>query len=392
MTLVIATLAGEIGVKGRTTRSRMVKELIRNVKAYVSLSSWSAEGGVLVLDVDGDPSPLSRVFGIARYAIATEVLYSDLNDLVSRALPAARDSVKGRRFAVRARRVGESRFTSLDVERELGAALRPFSAGVDLESPDVTVNVYIRAQGLAYVYTKQREGGRGLPVGVAGRTVALVSGGIDSPVAAWMMMRRGVVPVILNLAIGREQHKRAVLEEARALRVWSGAHDLRVYFIDGLPVLSSLVRVREPLRVVALKRVMYRLAEALARKVRAHSITTGESLSQASSQTMWNLDAEERGISIPILRPLIALDKDEIIGLARRIGTYEVSSRVPEYCAVAQASTTMAMPEEVDEAEGSMGVDYDALVRGAEVYFVTQMGVKPLAGKAGQVERSSEGS
>jgi thiamine biosynthesis protein ThiI len=381
VTLVVATLAGEIGIKGRSTRSRMVRELVRNVSAVVQLRSWSVEGGVLTLEVDGDPSALSRVFGIAHYATATEVRYSDLADLVSRASQLLSETVKGRRFAVRARRLGEDRFTSLDVARELGAALRPLSAGVDLESPEVEVHVDVRSRGLAYVYVNPREGARGLPVGVAGRTVALVSGGIDSPVATWMMMKRGVVPVMLNLALGREQHRRAVLEEAKVLRAWSGAHDLRVYFVDGLPVLSALANVKGYLRVVVLKRVMYRLAETLARAVGAHSITTGESLSQVSSQTMWNLEAEERGISLPVLRPLIGMDKDEIVALARRVGTYDISARVPEYCAVAQESTTRATPEEVDEAERAMGLDYRGLIEGAEVYVVGRAEVVRVEGQ-----------
>jgi Thiamine biosynthesis ATP pyrophosphatase len=142
----------------------MVRELVRNVSAVVQLRSWSAEGGVLILEVDGDPSALSRVFGIAHYATAAEVRYSDLADLVSRASQLLSETVKGRRFAVRARRLGEDRFTSLDVARELGAALRPLSAGVDLESPEVEVHVDVRSKGLAYVYVNPREGARGLPV------------------------------------------------------------------------------------------------------------------------------------------------------------------------------------------------------------------------------------
>jgi len=253
----------------------------------------------------------------------------------------------------------------------------------------------VRSRGLAYVYVNPREGARGLPVGVAGKTVALVSGGIDSPVATWMMMKRGVVPVMLNLAIGREQHGRAVLEEAKVLRAWSGAHDLRVYFVDGLPVLSALANVKGYLRVVVLKRVMYRLAETLARAVGAHSITTGESLSQVSSQTMWNLEAEERGISLPVLRPLIGMDKDEIVALARRVGTYDISAHVPEYCAVAQESTTRATPEEVDEAERAMGLDYRGLIEGAEVYKVGRAEVVRVDGQRaaeGEAEKRSTSS
>lgn len=375
MTTVVATLAGELGIKGRPTRAHMVNELIRNVSATVRLRSWRAYGGTLVLEVDGDLSALSRVFGIAHYSAATPVKYEDLQDLTRKASALVVEDVRGRRFAVRARRAGgEDRFTSTDVNRELGAALLQASAGVDLESPEVTVYVDIVERGLAYVHTGLAEGARGLPVGVAGRTVALVSGGIDSPVATWMIMKRGVVPLVLNLSIGGEEHRRAVLEEVRALRAWSGRHDIKVFFVDGIPVMKGLAEVRRELRVVTLKRVLYRLAEALAIREGAHSITTGESLSQVSSQTMWNLEAEEHGIELPVLRPLIAMDKDEIAEVARRIGTYSVSAKVPEYCAIAQASTTRARVEDVIKAEQAMNLDYRELVKSAEVVKVSPEG------------------
>jgi thiamine biosynthesis protein ThiI len=96
---------------------------------------------------------------------------------------------------------------------------------------------------------------------------------------------------------------------------------------------------------------------------------------------MWNLEAEERGISLPVLRPLIGMDKDEIVALARRVGTYDISARVPEYCAVAQESTTRVRPEEVDEAERAMGLDYRGLIEGAEVYVVGRAEVVRVEGQ-----------
>ena len=376
MAVVIATLAGELGIKGKATRSHMVSELIANIKSAVNLKDYQVMGGTLVLNVEGDVGGLSRVFGIAKYAPAVQVKYSDLSDLVAKASEAAKDDVKGKRFAVRSSRShDEDRFTSMDINRALGSALLPYSGGVDLEDPEVTVHVDVVSRGLALVYTDARQGARGLPVGVAGRTVSLVSGGIDSPVATWMMMKRGVVPVMLNLDFGGGAQRQAVLEEAKVLRAWSGRHDIKVYFVDGLEVLKSLAQVRRDLRVVVLKRVMYRLAEELSRREGAHSITTGESLSQVSSQTMWNLEAEEYGISLPVLRPLIGMDKDEIVSLARRIGTYELSSKVPEYCAISQSSTTRANLEDVVSAEQAMNLGYRELVSSAEVVKVTRDGL-----------------
>ena len=380
---MLATLSGEVAIKGAGTRSFWVRELVKNVAATVPLKSWRVVGGYIEMEVDGDPSPLSRVFGLASYAPAVQFQYSDLDDLVRKAEPLAAEAVRGRTFAVRARREGEGRFTSLDVERALGAALAKYARRVDLTSPEAEVHVLVRS-GTAYLFTNPARGARGIPVGVAGKTVALVSGGFDSPVAAWLMMKRGVVPVVLNLLLGPRSYVEQVLAEVQVLRQWSGAHDIRVYFVNGFDVLKGLSEVRQSLRVVVLKRVMYRLAEALARRVGAHSITTGESLSQVSSQTMWNLEAEEAGISLPVLRPLIGMDKDEIMELARRVGTYSISEKVPEYCAVAQSSKTMATPGEVDDAERALGLDYARMVAEAEVYVVARDGVRRRAARGAQ--------
>ncbi len=391
MTLVLATLAGEVAIKGRGTRSRWVRELVNNVAAAVNLKSWRAVGGTLELEVEGDYAGLSRTFGIAWYAPATAVNYSSLQDIVAAAERLFADAVRGRRFAVMVRREAEDRFTSIDVERAVGEALTKYAAGVNLSEPEVEVHIRVSG-GRALMFSDIKEGPRGLPVGVAGRTVALVSGGFDSPVATWMMMKRGVVPVILSVALGGQAHREAVLREAEVLRSWSGAHDIRVYFVDGAPVFEALAKVKDSMRSVVLRRVMYRLAEALARRVGAHSITTGESLSQVSSQTMWNLEAESRGVSLPILRPLIGFDKDEIVGLARRVGTYSISEHVPEYCAVAIPANTRAWPEEVDEAEKAMGLDYVALVKSAEAYLVARDGVRQLRRRQGVKSETTLGS
>ncbi|MEM4139016.1 MAG: THUMP domain-containing protein, partial [Sulfolobaceae archaeon] len=267
---------------------------------------------------------------------------------------------------VRVKRVGNHNFTSLDLARSIGSSLYKYSSGVDLGSPEAEVYVYVR-YNKAYLYKEVYEGPKGLPVGTSGRTIVLFSGGFDSPVATWFMMKRGNVPIILNFLLGGNIHKEIVLNEVKLLREWSGSNSLYVYLVNGIKVQMKLASVEPKIRIVVLKRVMYKTAEVLASRLGAHSITTGESLSQVSSQTVWNLEATEYGISLPVFRPLIGFDKDEIIKYSKIIGTYELSSKLPEYCVISANSTTRAKVKDVIRAEESLEIDYNKLIDEAEV-------------------------
>ncbi len=355
---------GEIAVKGKGTRARMVRLLERNIAAALrsrgveGFRVWSRDARVFVEVPDGDGSraseALSRVFGIVSYSPVVRVRHNGLGDIVSRGVELFSSHVRGRSFRVRARRSGREPFTSKDVEKALGAALLEAGAGrVDLENPEVTVYVEVRG-GEAYFYTEVLEGPGGLPLGSEGRVLALVSGGIDSPVAAWMMMRRGAEVDMVFFNLGGEAHELGVLKVAKILADgWSHGYSPRLHMVDFRPVVSVLMEeVDEGVRGVVLRRLMFRAAEIVAGEEGALGLVTGESLGQVSSQTLHNMLAAEKGIGLPIYRPLIGMDKNEIAGMARRIGTYEVSARLQEFCAIAAGKPrTRVRPEEVDEAE-----------------------------------------
>jgi len=364
--LVIVRESGEIGIKSPYTRRKMERVLIKNIKSIVNVKDLYREGGLLFLDIEDDFKKLSKVFGIASYSPAKKIEFKNLEEIIKNAEVEFKEVVKNKKFAVRVRRVGNHNFTSLQLAKEIGSALYKYSNGVDLENPEAEVHVYIRDNN-AYFYKEIYEGPKGLPVGTSGRTIVLFSGGFDSPVATWFMMKRGNVPIILNFLLGGNLHKDLVLKEVRVLREWSGSNSLYVYFVNGIKVQMKLVNVEPRIRVVVLKRIMYKTAEVLANRLGAHSITTGESLSQVSSQTVWNLEATEYGISLPVFRPLIGFDKDEIIRYSRQIGTYEYSSKLPEYCMISTNSTTRAKVNEVTKAEESLGIDYNQLIDEAEV-------------------------
>jgi len=369
--LAMLRLAGEVTTKSNRTRRRFHRRLVRNLRDALS----GAEGEVRIdrrwsrLFVRGPDrsilEPLGRIFGLASYSEIEGVCDPFLDDIVRCGKELFGQRVKGRRFAVKARRSGEHAFDSYDVQRELGAALNP-GAEVDLDHPDVTVHVEVR-EDRAYLYADKVESGRGLPLGVQGRGLALVSGGFDSVVAAWMAMKRGVEVDYLFCNLGGGAYQRMVLEVTKRLvDRWSYGTEPRLHVVDFGPVQDELRRsVDESYWQVVLKRLMYRAGSAVGREIGAEALVTGESIGQVSSQTLRNLRAIEGVADLPVLRPLVGFDKEEIIDRARRIGTFELSARVREYCAMVPGRpVTAASPERAREAED--GLDPGVLERALE--------------------------
>ena len=203
-------------------------------------------------------------------------------------------------------------------------------------------------------------GAAGLPIGCEGRVLALVSGGIDSAVAVWLLLKRGAQVDYLFYNLGGSDHENQVLEVIEVLvRRWSYGYRPKLWLCDLRPWVDVL-RQRTPERLwqVVLKRLMMRGGYALASRHGALALATGEAIGQVSSQTLENLVAIESGAPMPVLRPLLGFDKSEIIALARKVGTYELSAKVPEYCALqGRAPATAARAAELDAAEQSLDLD-----------------------------------
>jgi thiamine biosynthesis protein ThiI len=247
-----------------------------------------------------------------------------------------RDKVAGKRFAVRCHRVGNHDFKSHDIELQLGGALRPFAARVDLTHPEITVQVEIRNRE-AYLFSERTPASGGLPIGVEGSAIALISGGYDSAVAAWLVLKRGVELDYVFCNLGGDAYERAVVQVAKLIAdEWSYGTRPRLHVIDfAEPMRELRAKVKQSYWQVVLKRLMYRAAAELAQQYNALAIVTGEAIGQVSSQTLHNLSAIEPASALPVLRPLIAYEKEEIIARARFIGTAALSEQVKEYCAIA---------------------------------------------------------
>jgi thiamine biosynthesis protein ThiI len=231
---------------------------------------------------------------------------------------------------------------------------------VDLTNPELTITVEILPRDAFFGFDKI-SGAGGLPVGASGRVVSLISGGIDSPVAAYRMMQRGCRLIFVHFHSAPYLDKTSQ-EKVRALVSTLTRHQYlsRLYLVPFGEIQRQIVAaVGRPLRVVLYRRMMLRIAEALARAEKAKALVTGESLAQVASQTLENMAVIQQASTLPILRPLVGMDKQEIIDQARRIGTFDTSSIPDQDCCqlfVPKHPATKAKRREVEEAEASFNV------------------------------------
>jgi thiamine biosynthesis protein ThiI len=359
--LFLLRFSGDVSTKADGTKQRFIRRLARNVED--ALTSVGLDHRVerdrfrLYVETESPAvDPLHRVFGIQSFSPVERLPYRDLPELVTAGRSVFRDRVQGQRFAVRARRGGNVAripFGSLDVERELGTALLPFAEKVDLSHPEATANVEVHPDE-AFFFSDKLPGQGGLPIGAEGRGLALVSGGFDSAVASWLLLKRGVSLDYLFCNLGGRAHRDGVFRVMKVIAdQWSYGYRPRLYEVDFSPVVDELRRHTEPRYwQVILKRQMIRAAARLGSYLRVSGIVTGEAVGQVSSQTLQNLAVISRCTDFPLLRPLLGFNKDEIIQLARDIGTYAFSSGVDEYCAIlprhpsTQASVHAILTEE----------------------------------------------
>lgn len=365
----------EIALKGRN-RHRFVEQLKHNMRAtFVDqrLKAVRSQGPRLLVELPdelGDTLAIERaslVFGLQNFSLSRPVA-PDLEALKRAALEAAR-LAGAKSFRISTRR-SDKRFplNSMEVDREVGAAVQSaLGLKVDLERPELTVSIEIMTE-VAYVSGRKWPGAGGLPVGVTGRALALISGGIDSPVAALRMMRRGLRLDFAHFhshpLVSPASRDKAVELVAHLTRYQSHSRLMLVPFAD---VQREIVaRAPRPLRVVLYRRFMMRIACALAARCGAQALVTGESLGQVASQTLENLTVIERASTLPVLRPLLGMDKNEIVAEARMLGTFETSILPDEDCCslfVPVHPATRATVEEVARAES--GLDVERMVAGA---------------------------
>jgi thiamine biosynthesis protein ThiI len=358
----------EIALKGKN-RPWFIGRLVRNLRRAVSdldvREVRPLMGRIeLVLGPSADREAVGdrirKTFGVANFSYAQRTPL-DLEALAAAIL----DDLRGRScrsFRVSARRA-DKRFplTSPQIERELGGRIRQaFGWHVDLDEPELTVHVEMLASEAFYYFGKERGPG-GLPVGTAGRVACLLSGGIDSPVAAHRMIKRGCAVTFVHFH-SYPILSRASQEKARQLvtLLTEYQYDSRLYLVPFGEIQQQVVlAVPGPMRVVVYRRLMLRIAERIARARRAQALITGDVVGQVASQTLENLAVVGAAATLPIFRPLIGMDKEEITAEAIKLGTYPISIIPDQDCCTLftpRNPQTRARLQDVERAEQALPI------------------------------------
>lgn len=328
---------GEIGVKSPKTRRKFENRLMKNIKTGLECDLKNYNGRIILNTNQDDETVqniLNRVFGIVSYSPVYETITDKKNisqlieQLITDSIKQEKFDPEKQTFAVKCRRVGEHDFSSQEMAGYVGSVIVNLTnAKVNLSIPDFTVYIEVRDEK-TYVYFEKIKGLGGLPVGSQGRVVCLISGGIDSPVAAFQMLKRGCAITLLhcdNAPYGQGTVDK-VLKNAENLKKYSLGEEVKVYTIKYGKYLEHVINEAPPrMTCVLCKSGMYQIAELLANKQKAKAIVDGSSIGQVASQTLNNIEASRYHCRMPIFSPLISMDKLEIEAIAKKIGTYEIS-------------------------------------------------------------------
>ncbi|CAJ0991381.1 tRNA uracil 4-sulfurtransferase ThiI [Sodalis praecaptivus] len=401
----IIKLFPEITIKSQSVRLRFIKILTSNIRNILKecdesvavVRRWDhievRTGNELRRPQVADA--LTRIPGIHHILAVEERPWQDMHDIYLQTLAMYRDRLVGKSFCVRVKRRGTHDFTSQDVERYVGGGLNQNveNTRVKLTHPDETVLLEIDNDRLLLI-TERLEGLGGFPIGTQEDVLSLISGGFDSGVSSYMLMRRGCRVNYCFFNLGGAAHEIGVRQVAYHLwRRYGLSHKVRFVSLDFAPVVNEiLAKVDDGQMGVVLKRMMVRAASAMAERYGIQALVTGEALGQVSSQTLTNLRLIDNASDTLILRPLISHDKEHIITLARQIGTEEFAKTMPEYCGVISKSPTVrAVKSRFEQEEGQFDFAVlDAAVAQAQVLDIREIAADATAAPITEVETTAE--
>ncbi len=371
----------ELALKGKN-RPWFIQHLVRNLRdALAGLDVTSVRSVMSRIEIDlGDRARwdeaserIRRVFGIANYSLAGRASH-DFKQIAA-AILADVGNRQPSSFRVSARRSDKSfPYTSPQIEYEVGGLIQDATRWrVDLDEPALTIHIEMMPDHSFYFFGKE-PGAGGLPTGTSGRVACLLSGGFDSPVAAYRMMRRGCSVLLIHFhsyPILSRASQEKVREIAGLLTTWQLRSRLVMVPFGELQQ-QVVLGVRPELRVVIYRRLMMRIAETLARAWRAKTLVTGEVVGQVASQTLENLTVIAQATTLELLRPLVGMDKDEIIAEAQRLGTFPISIIPDQDCCqlfTPKHPATRVRLEQIETAERALPIAQmvDAAVAAAAV-------------------------
>ncbi len=400
--LFLVKLFPEITIKTRPVRRRFIRQLRKNIKSVIfefdpGVSVVGEWDSLEVQTTTNKPEVLAQISerlsctpGIARLLEVDKYPFAELDAILDLALEHYRERLAGKSFAVRCKRTGRHAFKSTDVERYVGAGLntKTEAIGVKLVNPDVTVMLEIRDDSV-FIVRDQKQGLGGFPLGCQDSVLSLVSGGFDSSVSSFLCVKRGLQTHYCFFNLGGKAHELAVKEVA--LFLWMKYHSShRVKFVsvpfEGV-VEEILTKVDNSQMGVILKRMMLRAANKVAASLHIDALVTGESVAQVSSQTLPNLAVIDSVSESLVLRPLATTGKQEIIDIARAIGTEQFSRGIPEYCAViSNKPTTRARLDRIQREESR----FDFAVLNAAINAAKQQLINDLINEFSEEEAAVE--
>ena len=387
----IVKLQAEITIKSRPVRKRFTKILESNVKNVLrrvdekvtTRMNWD---NIEVNTSNNDPknrlaliNTLKSIPGIPLFIEVQQCQFTDLHDIYEKTLAVHAKSIENKSFCVRVKRTGKHDFNSIKVEQYVGGGLNQQveSARVKLTKPDVTVHLEIRHQDL-FIVTERHQGMGGFPIATQEDVLSLMSGGFDSGVASYQMIKKGARTHYCFFNLGGAAHEVGVKQVSHYLWDKFGAsHRVKFFAVDFEPVVAEILENIENGQMgVVLKRMMMRAAAQIAQKMGIQALVTGEALGQVSSQTLTNLNVIDRVTDTLILRPLTAYDKQDIIDIARKIGTEDFAKTIPEYCGViSKKPTVKAVLSKVEAEEANFDFSIlDKVVTETRIFDIRDIG------------------
>lgn len=387
----IVKLQAEITIKSRPVRKRFTKILESNVKNVLrrideqvtTRMNWD---NIEVNTKDNSPENRERLIdalkcipGVPIFLEVQQTEFVDVHDIYEKTLAVHAETIENKTFCVRAKRTGNHDFNSLKVEQYVGGGLNQSveSAKVKLKNPDVTIRLEIKNKDL-FIVTQRHQGLGGFPIATQEDVLSLMSGGFDSGVSSYQMIKKGARTHYCFFNLGGSAHEVGVKQISYYLwNKFGASHKVKFFSIDFEPVVAEILENVENSHMgVVLKRMMVRAATKIAKRGKIQALVTGESLGQVSSQTLTNLNVINQVTDTLILRPLAAYDKQDIIDIARSIGTEEFSKTIPEYCGViSKKPTVKALLSKVEEEEGNFNFDIlDKVVSDTRVYDIRDIG------------------
>jgi thiamine biosynthesis protein ThiI len=387
----IVKLQSEITIKSRPVRKRFTKILETNIKNVLrrvdeqvtSRMNWD---NIEVNTKDTSPENRKRLIealkcipGIPMFLEVQQSNFIDVHDVFEKTLAVHAKAIENKTFCVRVKRTGTHDFNSTKVEQYVGGELNQAveSAKVKLKKPDVTVHIEIKNKDL-FIVTQRHIGLGGFPIATQEDVLSLMSGGFDSGVSSYQMIKKGSRTHYCFFNLGGSAHEVGVKQISYFLwNKFGASHKVKFFAIDFEPVVAEILdNIENSHMGVVLKRMMVRAATKIAKRGKIQALVTGESLGQVSSQTLTNLNVINQVTDTLILRPLAAYDKQDIIDIARKIGTEEFSKTIPEYCGViSKKPTVKAVLAKVEEEEGHFNFDVlDKVISETRVYDIRDIG------------------